>query len=80
MSSTTLLAKAIDVRLTRMGKNRAWLANELGSNAASLSNRLNGRTRIDTDWLDAVAKALGLRDFFELAELAEAEAQQGVAA
>ena len=72
------IAQAVSVRLTRMGHTRSWLATEIGMNLASLSNRLTGRTAIDTADIDRIAGALGMTGF-DLIELAAEEQRVGAA-
>jgi BetR domain. len=66
------ISRAISVLLTRMGKNQAWLARELGVSSAWVSNRMTGKTFFDTDDLAKISAVCDLPPF-ELFRLAEAE-------
>lgn len=76
MSTQRAIAQAVTVLLVRSHRSKKWLAAELGMSFPSLSARLAGRTAIDTDDIDAIARALGITGF-ELLALAEAERQVG---
>lgn len=67
------ISRAIAVQLARMGKNQAWLANQMDVSGAWVSNRMTGRTPFNTDDLAKVGSHLGLGPF-EIFHLAEMEA------
>ena len=54
------VARAVAVRLARLGKKQKWLAAQVGMSESSLSNRLTGRVALDTEDIDQIATALGL--------------------
>lgn len=64
-----MFTQAINVRLTRIGKSKSWLADEIGMSQPALSARLNNKTALDANDLDKIAKALGV-DGGELLALA----------
>lgn len=76
MDSTTqqAVAQAVRVQRVRAGiGSDADLARAAGYLPSALSKRLTGDIRMDLDDVDALAKALGLRDGFELMDLARDE-------
>jgi len=72
------IAQAVSVQLTRMNRTKSWLAGEIGMNLTSLSNRLNGRTPIDTEDISRFAEALGMTEF-DLIAMANEERKANVA-
>ena len=65
METTRMMfARAVNVRLEQIGLSKGEFATKLGISQATLSNRLAGRRRLDTDHMDSMAQALGFKDAF----------------
>jgi transcriptional regulator with XRE-family HTH domain len=53
-------AAAVLAELERQERSQAWLARQIGLDAAAVGRRLRGETPIDLDELVAIASALGV--------------------
>jgi len=65
-STRALVARAVKVRAAQSGLTMTALAERLNIELPTLSNRLSGRRRLDTDQLDELAQALDFSGGFEL--------------
>lgn len=70
-----MVAKAIVVRLARIGQTRSWLAEQLGVGPMWVSNRITGQVAIDLDDVERIAGVLGMASGMELLSLAQVEAE-----
>ena len=69
----TGVSLAISVLRARHGRTQGWLAEALGVSPATISHRMNGRTKWDTDDIEEIAKAFDLSPF-DLIRVADTEA------
>jgi DNA-binding phage protein len=72
-SSQDLVSKTIKARLAFSGKSKTDLAEHLTMGREALYRRLIGKKVWNLDELDSVAKFLGLRDAWQIIDLAENE-------
>ena len=56
----TLKWEIVEDRLTELGKNQKWLAEQLGVSTNTVSNWVNGKRQIATKYLYALADLLQL--------------------
>lgn len=73
MNSNSLITKAIQVRLLRLGKTQKEMAVESGLAPSALTRYTTGKTAWKISTLDSIAHALGWQNAFDVIRAARNE-------